>query len=533
MPTRYKNARVFTKNGVLCGGFITENGRFAAVGSDAEMARIRPDGPTVDLGGRFVCPGFNDSHMHLLELGCVLLQAQLSPCTDSLAHVLAAVSEFARTHPQEPFILGRGWNHDDFTDERRYPTRDDLDAVCPDRPCLITRACGHVAVANSAALRLAGIDGHPVFVDGGRVETDDAGHPTGVLCENAIGLVNALVPKPDRAGIRERIGRAIEFVRGYGITSVQTDDLSSLDVPFADILGAYQDLRREGRLTVRVYEQCYLPTMEALDAFLAAGYHTGWGDEWLRLGPLKLISDGSLGSRTAYLRAPYADAPDTCGIATYTQEALDAIVLRAHCAGMQIAIHAIGDGATDRALHAFENAQQLCPRGDARHGIVHAQVLDHTQAARMQRLGMHAYVQSIFLDYDSQIVESRLGARAQEAYPAASLLRGGITMSNGSDCPVELPDVMAGIQCAVTRMSFSRPAQTPYLPGEALSLTDALRSFTSFGAYASFEEHTKGRIAPGYLADFAVLGSDPFDTEPSRLHEIPVEGVYLGGKQIL
>lgn len=533
MPTIYQNTRIFTGDGVLDGGFVTDGPCFAGVGSVEALRRLYPSAPEVDLGGRFVCPGFNDSHMHLLELGCVLTQAQLAPCTDALAHVLAAVGTFAKAHPDEAFILGRGWNHDDFIDEHRYPTRDDLDTVCPDRPCLITRSCGHVAVANSVALRLAGIDTHPVPVDGGRMDVDDAGRPTGVLCENAIGLVNALVPKPDRAGIRERIGKAIEFVRSYGITSVQTDDLSSLDVPFSDILGAYQDLRSEGRLTVRVYEQCYLPTLEALDAFIAAGYHTGWGDEWLRLGPLKLIADGSLGSRTAFLRAPYTDAPDTCGIATYTQEALDAIVLRAHSAGMQIAIHAIGDGATDRALHAIGRAQQLCPREDARHGIVHSQVLDHAQAARMRQLGMHAYVQSIFLDYDSQIVESRLGARAQEAYPAASLLRGGVTLSNGSDCPVELPDVMAGIQCAVTRMSFSRPAEVPYLPHEALSLTDAMRSFTSSGAYASFEERTKGRIAPGYLADFVVLSQNPFDIAPAHLHTVRVEGVFIDGKQIL
>ena len=532
MPTIYTNACVFTDDGVMRGGFAVDGDRFVATGSDEMLAHAYPGAQTVDLGGRFVCPGFNDSHMHLLELGCVLTQAQLAPCTDSLAHVLLAVGAFASAHPQEAFVLGRGWNHDDFTDVSRYPTRDDLDTVCPDRPCLITRSCGHVAVANSAALRLAGIDEHPVAVDGGRVDVDDTGRPTGVLCENAIGLVNALVPKPDRTGIRERLAKAISFVNAYGITSVQTDDLSSLDVPFDDILGAYRELREAGQLTVRVYEQCYLPTMKALDAFLAAGYHTGWGDEWLRLGPLKLITDGSLGSRTAFLRAPYDDAPDTCGISTYTHGALDEIVLRAHSAGMQIAIHAIGDAATDRALDAIERAQHLCPREDARHGIVHAQVLDHAQVARMQALSMHAYVQSIFLDYDSQIVYSRLGDRAQQAYPAASLLRGGVTLSNGSDCPVELPDVMAGIQCAVTRMSFSRPAAAPYLPDEALTLTDALRSFTSFSAHASFEERIKGRIAPGQLADFVVLGQNPYETAPSQLRHIPVESVFIGGNKV-
>lgn len=533
MVTRYMNARVFTEDGVTRGGFAVENGRFIAVGDDAALCRRYPDAQTVDLRGRFVCPGFNDSHMHLLELGCVLAQAQLAPCTDSLSHVLEAVAAYAGSHAKEPFILGRGWNHDDFSDAHRYPTRDDLDAVCPDRPCLITRACGHVAVANSAALRLAGIDEHAVPVNGGRVETDAAGRPTGVLCENAIGLISSLVPKPDRAGIRARLLEAIRFVHRYGITSVQTDDLSSLDVPLHDILGAYLDLKAEGKLTVRVCEQCYLPTQDALERFLAAGYRTGWGDEWFRIGPLKLISDGSLGSRTAFLNAPYSDAPETRGIATYTQEALDALVLRAHSSGMQIAIHAIGDGAADRALHALQNAQRICPRDNARHGIVHAQVLSHAQAARMRELHMHAYVQSIFLDYDSQIVHSRLGERALEAYPAQSLLRGGVTMSNGSDCPVELPDVMGGIQCAVTRMSFTRPAHAPYLPDEALTLADALRSFTAFGAYASFEERVKGQIAPGFLADFTVLGRDPFDTDPSRLHAIPVEAVYVGGQQVL
>ena len=285
-------------------------------------------------------------------------------------------------------------------------------------------------------------------------------------------------------------------------------------------------------MTVRVTEQCQLMTVEDLDRFLAMGYYTGWGDEWFKIGPLKIITDGSLGARTALLRAPYHDAPETCGIPTYTKEALNELVLRAHSAGMQIAAHAIGDAAADLVLDAIESAQARYPRTDARHGIVHAQILTHAQAERMEKLGMHAYIQSIFLDYDTTIVYSRLGKRADEAYPAASLLSSGVTISGGSDSPVEPPNVLRGIQCAVTRMPVTRKIEAPYLLHEALSVTDALYSFTSGGAYVSFEENVKGSIKPGMLADFTVLKEDLRQIMPSQIHQAPIMGTYIAGKQV-
>lgn len=532
MITRYVHARAFKGDGSFCDSFVTEDGRFIMIGTAEQTLKAYPDANVCDLGGCFVCAGFNDSHMHLLGLGNMLGMAQLAKATDSLAHVLDTLVQFAAQHPDEPFVLGRGWNQDYFTDCRRFPTRDDLDSVCPDRPCLITRACGHVAVANSTALRLAGIADTPIEVDGGLVETDASGRPSGVLSENAISLVSSLIPKPSRESIKQRLLLAMAFVNRMGITSVQTDDFSSSDVPFEEIIAAYLELKAEGRMTVRVTEQCLLDTMSKLNRFLDAGYRTGWGDEWFRIGPLKLLVDGSLGARTALLRAPYDDAPETQGIATYTQEALNSLVLRAHEAGMQIAIHAIGDAAADMVLDAFEHAQRVFPRNDARHGIVHAQILSHAQAKRMKALGLHAYIQSIFLDYDTQIVRTRIGERANEAYPAASLLTLGVTFSNGSDSPVELPDALGGIQCAVTRAPFTRAAGAPYLPREALALDEALVSYTASGAYASFEENKKGLICEGHLADFMVLRIDPFETDPQWIHKIPVKAVYLSGKPV-
>ena len=532
MAICYENARIFTGDQQTADCFVVQDGTFAFVGSSCDAHTAFPDAMHVDLGGQFVCPGFNDSHMHLLELGCVLTQAQLNLCTNSLASVLEGVSDFAQTHPDESWVLGRGWNHDFFEDEARYPNRWDLDRVCPDRPCLITRACGHVAIANSAALAQASIDSSAKDVSGGCIQVDHNGKPTGILEENAIQLVSALIPPPDREGIKRRLLLAMDTVASYGITSVQSDDFCALETPFEEIISAYLELKAEGRLTVRVTEQCLLPTKEALERFLSMGYHSGWGDHLFRLGPLKLLADGSLGARTAYLHLPYSDAPDTRGIATYTQEDLDSLVLRAHLAGMQIAVHAIGDAAADCVIHAIEKAQLACPRSNARHGIVHAQILTQEQAKRIHALQMHAYIQSIFLDYDTQIVFPRLGERALDAYPAKTFQRMGISFSGGSDCPVEPCDVLKGIQCAVTRKSVSRLADAPYIPQEALTLQDALLSFTSWGAYASFEEQIKGRIAKGQLADFTVLGTDPFDVDPTFIHRIPVNQTYMAGTRV-
>lgn len=533
MTTCFTNARIFTGTHQTADAFVVCNGEFAFVGSARDAMNLYPDAKQVNLNGQFVCAGFNDSHMHLLNLGVMLKQAQLSPVSDSLSHILLELESYTKTHPHEPWIIGRGWNQDDFKDEVRYPTRDDLDRVCPDKPCLITRACGHVAIANSAALRMAGIDDEAPRIDGGRVVTDALGRPNGILEENAIDLVTDVMPVPNREQIKASLLLAMEHVNHFGITSVHSDDFSSTKATFEEVIAAYLELEREGKMTVRVTQQCLLPDVQSLSRFLKLGYRTGWGDAWFRIGPLKLITDGSLGSRTAFLRAPYEDAPQTCGIATYSQESLDELVFIAHRAGMQIAAHAIGDGAAERVLLSIARAQERFPRKDARHGIVHAQILTQEQIEAMRKLNMHAYIQPIFLDYDTTIVYPRLGSRAQEAYPAASLLRKGVTLSAGSDSPVEPPDVMLGIQCAVTRLPVTRSIPAAYLPMEALSLREALLSFTAYGAHPSFEEASKGLIAAGMLADFTILGIDPFETDPKWIHRIPIQSVYVNGNQVL
>jgi predicted amidohydrolase YtcJ len=244
-----------------------------------------------------------------------------------------------------------------------------------------------------------------------------------------------------------------------------------------------------------------------------------------------MLGDGALGARTAYLSKPYADAPDTRGLSVFTQEVFDEMIGYANEKQMQVAVHCIGDACLDMVLHSIEKALDAHPRDDHRHGIVHCQITRPDQLQKMANLQLHIYAQSIFLDYDLHIVEDRVGKElAQSSYSWKTLMDKGVTVSNGSDCPVELPNVMGGIQCAVTRRDLK--GEGPYLPQEAFTVREALDSFTKAGAKSSFEESIKGEIKPGMLADFVILGKNPFETDADKLKDIPILTTFLAGKPV-
>ena len=514
--------------------FLVEDGMFRAVGSDADiLALADKDTVLTDLQGRFACPGFNDSHMHLLGYGQALKAAKLEEHTESLAELLRYLKEYAAENPPREgrWLTGRGWNQDYFSDVSRMPDRHDLDSVSPEYPIMITRACGHACAVNSRALEIAGIRADTPSPEGGLIGKEN-GEPDGRLYDNAIDLVKARIPEPDREEIKEMIRLACRALNAYGITSVQTDDYCVFrSVPFETVNAAYRELEESGELTVRVYEQANFTEEDELRRFIEAGNLTGTGSRMFRIGPLKMLGDGSLGSRTAFLSRPYADMPETRGFPLFSAEKMNRMIRLAHTRGMQIAVHAIGDACLDLVLDAFEAALREHPRADHRHGIVHCQISRPDQLKRIRRLGLHVYAQSIFLDYDNHIVEKRVGPElAASSYSWKTLMKNGVSVSNGSDCPVEPPDVMRGIECAVTRTSLDGTG--PYLPQEAFTAAEALDSFTARGAEASFEEGFKGRIAPGFAADFTVLDKSPFAVRAEELHEIGVRAVYLGGRRV-
>ena len=533
VSTLYVNGKVFTGTKALQSAFAVKDGRFQAVGSDAQVLALRREGDEVcDLGGRFVCPGFIDSHMHLLHLGSAMTQCDLSGAA-SLEEVQQRLKSFiarAKVRPGQ-WVVGHGFNQDLFPD-RCMPDRHDLDAVSSGHPICAVRCCGHALVANTMALRLMGVTGHTPQPDGGRIALDADGVPTGVLEDTAMSLAYACLPSPGREEIKDMLRTAFRAMNAVGVTSCHSDDLCNFEgVDFGEVIAAYRELADAGEMTVRVYEQSQMPTPERLRDFFARGYNTGWGDAYFRIGPLKLVGDGSLGARTAFLREGYHDAPEQKGLALFTQEQLDELILLARSHGMQVAVHAIGDAFLDRLLSAYEKAFAAYPCGDHRCGVVHVQLTRPEQLRRMAKLSLHAYVQTVFLDYDIQIVQQRAGkALADTSYAFHTLKELGLHVSNGTDCPVEAPSPLRGLQCAVTRRTLD--GRGPYRPEETMDVCEALNSYTAEGAWASFEENEKGRIAPGMLADFTVLSGSPFDVPADEISRLTVEMTFLGGQRV-
>ena len=526
MRHAFYNGRVYTGDLPLQEAFLVEDGDFTFVGSTKEVLAMEADILT-DLEGSFVCPGFNDSHMHLLGLGRALSVAPLWLHTGSMEEMLECLRQ--QCPSQGGWILGRGWNQDLFRDEQRMPDRHDLDKVSVDAPVCAIRACGHALSLNTRALELLCITADTPQPEGGEIRTEN-GVPNGLLFDNAMDLATLKLPVPGKEELKQMLRMACAAVNSRGITSVQSDDYVAFPgLTPEKVNEAFRELEQEGSLTVRVYEQANLTEVHALQHFLASGERRD--TPMFKIGPLKLLGDGALGARTAYLSSPYADAPQTRGLSVFTQEQFDSLIGCANENGMQIAVHCIGDASLDMVLSSLRKALSNHPRWDHRHGIVHCQITRPDQLDAIADLGLHVYAQSIFLDYDLHIVEARCGAElAQSSYSWKTLMEKGCTVSNGSDCPVEQPDVMAGIQCAVTRRDLK--GRGPYLESEAFTLQEALDSFTKAGAYASFEEDIKGQIKAGMLADFTVLGADPFETEAAALKDIPIRSTWLGGMQV-
>lgn len=533
MKQLFINGTVFTGNGPVTTAFAVEEDRFLSAGTDADILSLQqPGDKVIDLNKDFVCPGFHDSHMHLLNYGYAMENCDLSLHTRSLADLTDALRTFADEHP-DGWIRGRGFNQDYFEENHAMPTRYDLDQVSTDRPVCIVRCCGHCLVVNSFALELLGIDGTQPQIDGGHYDLDESGKPLGIFRDAAMDMVSTRIPAPSKEELKRMLRCGCRELNRYGVTACQSDDLLTFSgLPWNTVIEAYKELEIAGELTVRIYQQSQFLDVPSLHEFIEKGYKTGVGTDFFRIGPLKLLGDGSLGARTAFLRKPYADDPAQHGLALFTQEQFDDLVEYAVANGMQIAIHAIGDGILDRILAAYENAFGKHPVTDHRCGIVHVQITHPEQLKKMRQLQLHAYAQTIFIDYDAHIVRQRVGdALADTSYAFGTMKKMGIHVSNGTDCPVEKPDALRCIQCAVTRQPIDQDVP-PYLPEESMTVEEALLSYTQESAYAAFAEDRMGKIAPGYLADFVRLDADPCDVDPQHIHQIQVLETWVGGKQV-
>lgn len=535
MKKIFFNGKIATieKENPFAEGVVVSNGKIIFVGTNDDVLKHKDDNTQIiDLNGKLMVPGFIDSHMHLLNLGFFMRNIDLSG-TRSIEDLKACISDYMARNNVEPgsWILGRGWNQDYF-DEKVFPTKYDLNDISKEQPIMITRACGHAVVVNSKAMELCGINRYTKQVEGGSMDLDENGEPNGIFRENAIDLIKERMPKADIKSIKEAILTAQERALSCGLTSVQSDDLeSAAGAGYEEVIQAYKELASEGRMKIRLYEQCLLPTMDALADFFDKGYYPGWGNEYFRLGPLKLLTDGSLGARTAYLSEEYSDSPGNYGISTYTQDELDKLVFYAHDRNMSAAIHCIGDKAMYMAFESIEKAKKKSPDKKVRHSIVHCQITDEKLLERFRELDVIAHVQPIFLDYDLHIVEDRVGAeRAKWTYNWKTLIDKGVHVAFGSDCPVEPCNVMHGIYAAVTRKDLSGYPEGGWLPEQKISVEEALYGFTMGAAYAAFEENIKGSIREDKLADFTVLNEDIFEIEHDRLKDVEVAATIVNGE---
>ena len=458
--------------------------------------------------------------MHLVNYGQFLSRVSLVEHTASLKDML---DELKKNLKKDKWLIGRGWNHDYFTDVSRFPTKQDLDEISKEEPIVITRTCGHVLVANSKAIELADINNKEV--EGGAYNLE-----TGLFEENATYLIYDIIPKPTIEDIKDYVLIAQKKLHSYGITSVQSDDLLSATSNYKDALRALEELSNENKLTVRIYEQAQFLNLDDLKDFVETGYNTGKGNNFFKIGPLKMLGDGSLGARTALLSKPYYDDSSKIGIPVYSKEELNAMFNYAHKNDMQIAIHAIGDGILDWILEAYETVLKQYPKNNHRHGVVHCQITRKDQLEKFKDMQLHAYVQPVFIDYDNHIVESRVDPETAKTSYNFKTLNDYTSMSSGSDCPVEYPDVLKGIQLAMTRTSLDGTG--PYLLEQALSVNEAIDSFTKQAAYASFEENIKGELKVGMLCDFVVLENSIEHTYINAIKDIQILSTYVNGKEV-
>ncbi len=470
-----------------------------AVGDDATVLRQKQPGTRLfDLKGAFVMPGINDAHVHMAYAGQNKLAVDLTGST-SLADMLSRVRAAAEHALPGQWLLGGGWDHTLWT-RQALPTRQDLDTVSHGHPAFFVRVDGHIAVANSAALALSGVTKQTPNPPGSQFDHDAHGELTGIVREGrALDLIQQHVPPPTPEMRRQAILLALDDAAAQGVTSVQ--DNSSWD----DFL-VYQELEREGRLKVRVTEWLrFEDPVTLLEAHRAAHPAT---DRMLHTGMLKGFMDGSLGSRTAALLAPYADDPGNSGLPRYQQAQLDAMTKERVAAGFQIGFHAIGDRAVEMALNAFAAAARNTPDFSAkRERIEHSQVVEPQDIPRYKALGVVASMQPSHLLTDMNWAQARLGPqRARHAYAWKAFLDAGVPLAFGTDYPVEPINPFRGIYAGVTR---SNEAGTrTYFPQDKLTIGQVLFAYTQGSAYAEFAETYKGRLAPGYVADFIVLDRD-------------------------
>ena len=521
------NARIYTvdANRPFVEAMAIKDGRILFVGP-ARLAQTWKGTATrvVDLDGKTVIPGMIDAHAHLGGLGSSLRNVDLVGTT-SYDDVIARVVARAREVPAGTWIVGRGWDQNDWSDTR-FPTHEALSKAVPGHPVYLTRVDGHAALVNAAAMQAAGVTAASKDTPGGRLERNADGSPTGVLIDDAMGYVGRRIPAATRDEMRRGTEAAIAEVNKWGLTGVHDAGVSRGQVAL------YEEMAKEGRFSLRSYIMVQ-PDDSSLATFFARGPQSGLHDGRLWIRSIKAYADGALGSRGAALLEPYSDDPKTTGLIRIQPERLQHVATEALKHGFQLNTHAIGDRGNRMVLDAYEAALKAVPSGDHRFRVEHAQIIHSEDIPRFAQLGVIPAMQSSHQTSDMYWAGNRLGqSRLLGSYAWRSLLNTGVVIPNGSDFPVELVNPLISFHAAFSRQDAKNWPVGGWFPQERMTRDEALKSMTLWAAYAGFMDKDVGSLEPGKYADFVVLDQDIMQVPAELVLQTRVLATYLGGKTV-
>jgi len=500
--------------------------RIAAVGTADDIERWHgPNTRVVDAGGRRVVPGFNDAHVHFVDGGRQLDNVDLKDA-DSVQEFAQRIGNRAKSVRQGEWVLGGDWDDQRWT-PAQLPDKALVDPLTPATPVFVNRYDGHMALANSIALRLAGVTAKTPDPPGGTIVRDPHGNPTGVLKDAAMNFVAKVIPPLTREQRTRAVKRALEHAASIGITSVQ--DMN----PEYDDVAVYAELANRGELTTRIYAA---PLETGWQDFAKIGVHRSFGSAWLRVGAVKGYADGSLGSTTAYFFQPYTDAPSTRGLLSDEMQSIDEMRSRlvgADKAGLQLCIHAIGDAGISYILDLFADVTRINGARDRRFRIEHAQHIAPKDFDRFASLGVIASVQPYHAIDDGRWAERRIGPeRIKTTYAFRTLLDKGVRLALGTDWYVAPLNPMLTLHAATTRATLDGKNPNGWVPEQKITIGEAVAAYTSGSAYAEFQEAEKGTIARGKLADLVVLSDDVFSIPPARIKDVQVMTTIVGGRVV-
>jgi len=530
LKTILKNGKIYVGKNNFQEAIFIENGVIKQVGTNEEIM-LNSAHTTLDLDGKTVLPGLNDSHLHIASVGAFMTSCNLTSAK-SIEDTIQIGKNFLKENKGIIAIHGNGWNQDCFiSGEVRLLNKFDLDQISSDIPIVYERVCGHVSVGNSKALEVIGVDEN-TRVDGGEIELGSDGKPNGVFNENATRLIHSVIPRKNKSEIEKEFIKACEYALSVGITSVQSCDVSGNDFNF--MFEIIHDIYDNKKTKLRYSAQNNFQDINSFKKYLETEYITGKYDEkFLSRGALKLFKDGSLGARTALMINDYNDSPGNKGVSALNDKQLQELCDLATANEIQVVTHAIGDGAVESVINTYEKTNKDSKNGKnkLRHGIVHCQITNSEQLYRIAQLNINVMYQPIFLDYDLKIVESRVGKElSNTSYAFNTLNNLNVPISFGTDSPVEDCNPFPNIYCAVTRQDLNGNPSGGFNPNEKMVLKDVIDSYTIKSAYNEFKEDFKGRLKPGYVADLIILDRDIFTVDNSEIKDIKVEMTMVDGE---